>query len=136
MLKVVAGILICLAIAGYFWGYGEILVSSGVGLCAFYLTMAFSFNHLRSFDKGQWPSILLTEDKLKIRQEDSLLWSKGYSEVDSVKVEKKSFFGISQNAILIQCKDKDSYYLNVAKKLDSGLDVDQIAHAIKEKIAN
>ncbi len=81
---------------------------------------------------SRWPRICLAEDKLTIKNGDSLLWSKDICNIVSVEVEHKTFLFFKSKALLFKSRDGDSYYINVPGGFSETYTVEDIADTINE----
>ena len=81
-----------------------------------------------------WPSIHLTNEKIQIKQANSLLWSKNIEQINSAVVEVNTLLFFSSKALLIRCNDNDSYYIYVPKPYSVEAPVESIAADINQRV--
>lgn len=127
-------VLVGIGILAYLFEKTEVqmyAISSVVLLIFFYFQSIKSKNTSALPD---WPSIHLTNEKIQIKQANSLLWSKNIEQINSAVVEIKSLLFFSSKALLIMCNDNDSYYISIPKPYSIEAPIESIAADINQRV--
>lgn len=101
------------------------------------LLIFFYFQSIKSKNANawqDWPSIHLTNEKIQIKQANSLLWSKNIEQINSAVVEMNSVLFFSSKALLIMCNDNDSYYISIPKPYSIEAPIESIAADINQRV--